>query len=152
MSNNLTIDTIVPIVYWLTAEMSITVLSISLPSILILLKRLSEHGPMSLFSRNRLTPEAFPKRKHLWPSARLKSAPEDAFGTVKLGHDFERLNDGANHEYFAMACKGPSNATSLDNVDLAPIKGIQVRSEVDVISESVLESIFPVQGWKGQIR
>lgn len=144
--------TIVPIVYWLTTEMSITVLSISLPSILILLKRLSEHGPMSLFSRNRLTPGAFPKRKHLWPSARLKSAPEDAFGTVKLGQDFERLNDGANHEYFAIVCKGPSNATSLDNVELAPIKGIQVRSEVDVVSESVLESIFPVQGWKGQIR
>jgi len=114
----ISIDEVIPILYWLTVEAPISIVSICLPSIFSLVKRGVHYGPYSLIS-SRDVSEIYAGKMPKWPGTKTRTVVNrsrgDTLGTVEFDNSFERLNDERSAEFIAMASKTLSNTASTDN-------------------------------------
>lgn len=132
-----------PTIYWSTAEAPIAILGISLPSILLLIRRLVRDGPASLFTARVEHGAEIPRNSHPYPSADHRNAQNK----VGLGrHELDRQSfssannililDPRDQEYRVHITKSSTNG-SLCQEGVAE-EYIRVRNEVRVDSANVV--------------
>ena len=132
-------DNTVSILYWLTVETPISIVSICLPTIFFLVKRGIDHGPRSLFTaRNFQSPPSTMARSLVRTNATKDEELSVTLPASSLDHSREKLHhNGTNAEYSAKAFKVPSqDGSEPDNSAELPQPSIRIRREVDVSAES----------------
>ena len=134
-----TTDNTVSILYWLTVETPISIVSICLPTIFFLVKRGIDHGPRSLFTaRNFQSRPSAMGRSLIGTNAAKDEELSVTLPTNSFDHSREKLHHhGTNTEYSVKAFKVPSQDGSEPDTSVElPEPSIRVRREVDVSAES----------------
>jgi len=127
---------LLPGLYWLLAEPSISILSISMPSIYTLIKRAMDHGLPSLFSTREFPTTINSGASSKWPNSQgQKSQAKATLPSHDIKTPFERLyDDNTSPDYFATV-RGGASTKSLNNDGIELVsQSIQVRKDVNVTS------------------